>query len=205
MAIITTANLKSHLGISDTNDDTTIGWAVDAANSAVVEYCGRDFDKTATVSASARVFDRRAANLVEVDDFWETTVLVVKTDDDNDGTYETTWTINTDYILEPLNGRRYGQTWPYETIRAVGSRTFPSLARPAIQVTAAWGWTAVPASVFEAALIKAARVWKRRKSPEGVLSGFAEFGPVRISRSEDPDVVDLLDPYRRRSVKFGIA
>lgn len=205
MAIITTANLKAHLGISDSTDDGTLGWAVDATNSAIVEYCGRTFDKTATGSASARVFDRLDACTVEVDDFWETSVLVVETDDDDDGTFETTWTINTDFVLEPLNGRRYGQTWPYETLRAVGSRRFPLLARPAIQVTAAWGWTAMPAPVFEAALIKAARVWKRRKSPEGVLSGFAEFGPVRVSRSEDPDVVDLLDRYEHRSVKFGMA
>ena len=205
MAIITTENLKSHLGIPDTTDDTTLGWAVDATNSAIVDYCGRTFDKTVTGSASARVFDRLDACEIEVDDFWETSVLVVKSDDDDDGTFETTWTINTDFILEPLNGLRYGQAWPYTTIRAVGSRRFPRTLRPGVQVTAAWGWASVPAPVFEAALIKAARVWKRRKSPEGVLGGFAEFGPVRVSRSEDPDVAGLLDRYQRRSVTFGMA
>lgn len=198
MAIITAANLKSHLGISDTTDDTTIGYAVNAANSAVVEWCGRSFDKTATGSASARKFYPECSTHIDVDDFWETSVLVVKTDQGDDGTYETTWTVDTDFILEPTNGIVNGIAWPYTRIVAVGARLFPlSNRRPSVQVTAAWGWTAVPDAVFEATLIKAARIWKRKNSPEGVLGGFADFGAVRITNREDPDVQMLLAPYRK--------
>jgi hypothetical protein len=48
-----------------------------------------------------------------------------------------------------------------------------------------------------AALILGARIWKRKNSPEGVLGGFQDFGAVRISSRQDPDVVNLLVDYRR--------
>ena len=196
MPVITTANLKTHLGISDSVDDTTLGYAVNSTNKAIVNYCGRNFDKVAEASETARSFPADNSGLCRVDDFWSTLNLVVKTDDNGDGTFETTWTIGTDLILEPLNGLVNGQAWPYCRIVGTGTRSFPCLvSRPGVQVTAAWGWTATPDDVFEAALIKAARTFKRKSSPEGVLGGLAGSESVRISRFEDPDVVDLLAPY----------
>lgn len=50
-----------------------------------------------------------------------------------------------------------------------------------------------------ACLMHAARLYKRKNSPEGV-AGFGEFGTVRVSRF-DPDVEDLLSPFFR----FGFA
>jgi hypothetical protein len=64
-----------------------------------------------------------------------------------------------------------------------------------LQVTARWGWSSVPIEVYEACLLKAAALYKRRDSVQGV-AGFGDFGVVRIGRS-DPDVIDLLGPYRR--------
>lgn len=205
MAIITTTNLKAWMGIEDQIDDPVLSSAVDAANAAVVEHCGRSFDMTATGSASARVFHARDPYQIVVDDFHETTALVVKTDEGDDGTYETTWTLNTDYIVEPTNGRENGLTVPYHRIVAVGSYAFPvGSRRPGVQVTAAWGWASVPAAVTQATLIKATRLFKRKDSPEGVLGGWSEYGAVRISNRDDPDVMALLAPFRR-GVPIGIA
>lgn len=47
--------------------------------------------------------------------------------------------------------------------------------------------------VHTAALMQAARFYKRRGSPEGV-AGFAELGAVRVS-SFDGDIEGLLSPY----------
>lgn len=196
MAILTDANLKTHLSIAGTQHDAVVSAAVNAANQAVVQWCGRDFDKVADGAETARVFRPNTGCYAAVDDFWSTTNLVVKTDDGDDGTYETTWA-STDYQLEPLNQRENGITVPYDTIVAVAGRSFPTCnRRPSLQVTAAWGWTAVPGAVFEAALIKAARLFHRKDSPQGV-AGMDQFGAVRISKSEDPDVVSLLAPFRR--------
>lgn len=205
MAVITSDDLKAHLGIEDSRDDTTIDVAARSASAYVHEFCGngREFDKTPLASPTVRVFRPKSTSLCLVDDFWETTALVVKTDDNLDGTYETTWVLDTDFIVEPLNGKLYGQTWAYYKLVALGTRAFPypcgpySTNRPTVQVTAAWGWAAVPDPVKQTALIQGARLFKRKTSPEGVLNGFQDFGPVRVSSRIDPDLEDNLTPYRR--------
>ena len=53
-------------------------------------------------------------------------------------------------------------------------------------------------------VMKAARLYSRCKSVTGV-EGFADFGVVRVSRSEDPDIAALLDPRRRADHAIGIA
>ena len=209
MPIITDTNLKAFLkpgGLTGAQNDTVVTWAVNAANQAVVQYCARNFDKVAEGAETARVYYPDDACRVVVDDLWSTLNLVVKTDEGDDGTYETTWTVVTDYQLEPLNGREDDIAVPYYQIDAVGfSRRFPTRnRRPSVQVTAAWGWTAVPAAVTQAALIKAARLFHRKDSPQGV-AGFDNFGAVRLSKSEDGDVMSLLEPFRRVDRVVGIA
>ncbi len=202
MAIITTDNLKDWLRIESTDelDDTNLSVAVAAAQDAVVEYCGRSFDKVAEGAEVARSFSPRSRWAVDLDDVWSTTTFTVTSDDAGDGTFERTWAA-TDYVLTPLNGLRYGQAWPYTGLRAVdGVREFPyGYARPTVQVTAAWGWSSVPDPVFQATLLKAARLWRRKDSPDGLLGGYSDLGPLRVSSRDDPDVVLLLKPYVRAS------
>lgn len=202
MAIITVANLKAHLGLTDAVDDTPLTTAVNAANAMVVQRCRRSFDTDAT--ATARIFRPVHNRYVVVNDIHTATDLVVKTDDDDDGTFETTIAA-ADYQLEPLNGVVDGESgWPYTAIRAVESDTFLMATRRAsVQVTAKWGWAAVPGPVTQATLLVAARLFKRKDSPHGSV-GFDEFA-LRVSR-EDPDVAAALEGmghYRRDSVLFG--
>lgn len=197
MGIISVGDLATHLGIGDTIDNTTLTAAVNAANDAVAHWCGREFDKTAKNSETTRVFRAASPWHAVVDDFWDTTNLTVKTDDTDSGNYSTTWTLTTDYVLQPLNGLTNGRTVPWYQLIAVGTRTFPVGVRAGVQVKAAWGWAATPGPVFQATLVKAARLFKRKDSPEGVLGGFADFTAIRISSREDPDVAALLAPYRR--------
>lgn len=197
MPIITSSDLKTHLGIADSTDDTTIAVAVSAANQAVTNWCGRSFDTTTSASASERVYRPKSYTLVVTDDFHTTDGLVVKIDAGDDGVYESTLTLDTDYFVEPLNGREDGRSVPYRKIQAVEWLFSPENQFPNVQVKAAWGWAAVPDDVKLAALIKGARLFKRKNSPEGILGGFADFGALRITNREDPDVMMLLAPYRR--------
>lgn len=66
---------------------------------------------------------------------------------------------------------------------------------PTVQVTARFGWSAVPYQVNEATILKAASLFKRKDAPFGV-AGFNEFGAVRITR-KDPDVLELLSDFAR--------
>ncbi len=189
MAIINGDQLLEYMGV-DSGPSDIANYAAAAAHQSIVDYCDRTFEPAAT--PTTRIYRATSYGSLTVNDFSTTLGLVVKTDDSDSGTYDTTWVIDTDFIVEPVNA--LGEGRPYNKLIAIG-RGFPLWnRRPSVQITAAWGWSAVPAPVFQAALILGARLFKRRNSPEGVIGGFQEFG-LRISRHEDPDVVRLLGPY----------
>lgn len=194
----TTAELKSEFRITDADDDFELAAALSAASTWVTTYCDRDFNQAA--AASARIFYPANCQVVNLDDVATTTSLVVKTDEGDDGTYETTWTAS-DYQLEPLNQMANGLTgWPYTRLRAVGSYRFPTAKVAPVQVTAIWGWPSVPAPVRKATLLYAAALYKSRDSAEGVLSGFGDFGPIRVGTLLDNRVATLLAPFRKHPV-----
>jgi len=185
MAYTTTALVKASLGIplAATAEDTAIQAAIDAAAALIDNYTGRTFE---TVT-EARTFLPRTASIVDVDDIATVSGLVIKTDEDQDGTFETTLTVTTDYVIVK-------NAAPFRQITNV-NRGWPlSLyGRPTIEVTATWGYgTSVPDNIKQAALLMATRLFQRKASPLGFQAGaISEFGPVRISRT-DPDVAALL-------------
>ena len=190
------SELKSALGITVSTDDAFLNLAIDSAEQSINDLCGRKF--TADGSASARTY-RAQPYLAVTDDISTLTGLVVKTDTSGDGTFDTTWA-STDYQVEPLNNLLKTTPRSVNNLRAVGSYTFPVYGDglAAVEVTAKWGWPAVPDSVKQATLMLASRLYGRKASPMGVI-GVGDFGPVRISRS-DPDIAHLLMDYRRAGV-----
>jgi len=123
------------------------------------------------------------------------TALVVKTDNGDDGTYETTWTITPTSSSSRPTGcatGRPGRTTGSSPWVASGSRP-ETVARRAGHRR--WGWTAVPAAVTEATLILAAKIWKRKNSPEGVLGGWSEYGAVRCSATRTPKLCPSAAPF----------
>jgi hypothetical protein len=195
MPYTTLAIVKDYLGIPSgtTSEDTPLTAAINAAQELVDGYTNETFE---TVS-EARVFLAGDPELLLVDRFNTTTGLVVKTDTSNDGTYDTTLTVTTDFLVQPFNAA------PYNALLNVSGQ-WPRYAsqRPAVQVTAAWGdqiSTGVPYGVQQAALILAARLYQRKASPLGIMTGFADYGIARISRT-DPDVAALLQPHKRIGV-----
>jgi hypothetical protein len=189
----TADQLREWMGIQDSADEPLLEAAIESASRAIDVYCDRRFytDDTAT----ARVYHPRDSYLVDTDDFYTTTGLVVASG--TTGSYGTTWS-STYYQLEPLNGLGAGGlSVPYFRIRAVGG-WFPSShdGRPTLQITAKWGWAAVPDAVYNACLLMAARLFRRRNTPEGFAAG-ESFGAIRVSSKVDPDAAMLLNPYRK--------
>jgi hypothetical protein len=100
-----------------------------------------------------------------------------------------------------LNGILDGLTWSYDKIRAVGDYLFPTVnanygEQALVQVTARWGWATIPEPITQACIIQASRIFKRYDSPLGV-AGFGDLGAIRVSRFLDPDMAQLVEPYRR--------
>lgn len=167
-----------------------------ASNEIETEWCGRQFNKTDT--ATARLYTPISGEMCLVDDFHTTTDLVVKIDQDDDGVYETTLSTS-DYTLQPSNGVVDGQPgWPYcrIKIRERASYWFPC-AEESVEVTAKWGWAAVPENVKAACRMLAHDNYKSKDNPFGV-AGFSEFGVVRMRNNHQ--VEKKLKKYQRRKL-----
>lgn len=195
----TLAELKAVLDIpvDYTDKDTLLERAIEGASRRIDGWCHRSFVAagTASGSATARVFPAYSSTVIYCDDIANTAGLVVKTDDNADGVYESTWA-SSDYQLEPVNSIAKGE--PAYRIVAIDT-LFPTWAAPApVQITANWGWPSVPHAVREACLLLAGRQFKRGDSLLGV-AGFGDLGAITV-RSVDPDVEGLLNPFRRRAI-----
>lgn len=194
MAYVTAAEMRAWVGVSDADSQALLDAAVTAAGQLIDDWCGQQFDQT---SATARTFVPVSCHVLHLPPpsrISTTTSLVVATGTGN-GTFGTTWAA-TDYLLEPTAEYVSGTQRPWRTIRAVGNYTFNVLPRSlaTVQVTAKWGWAAVPAAVKQATLIVAADLFKAKDSAFGV-AGFGEFGAVRVGSRINPQAQALLAPF----------
>jgi len=192
----TLAQVKAALRITDSTDDTLVEIATEAASRMIDGYTSRNFYQSGTVT---RVFTAIDGLYLNVDDL-AGTAITLKSSSTSDNTFDITWTTS-DYQLEPLNGSLDGIAWAYDKIRAVGDYFFPTLnstfgEEAMVQVTAVYGWPAIPKAVETATILQAARGFKRFDSPLGV-AGFGDFGAIRVSRFLDPDVEQLISPYKK--------
>lgn len=183
---------KSALRITDSVDDSLLEMAIESASRLIDGYAGRQFFSSGTAT---RYYTADDDFVCEIDDISSSNITLV-TAMDADAVFDTTWA-TTDYQLEPLNAVLDGQAWPYTRIRAVGDYLWPiSGGEALVKLTAVFGWPAVPIAIKQATIIQASRIFKRLDSPLGV-AGFGDLGVMRVSSSLDPDVAQLVAPYRR--------
>jgi hypothetical protein len=188
----TLAEVKAALRITDAVDDTLLEMAVESASRLIDGYASRIFYSSGTAT---RYYVGQDDFNVEVDDLANGTVTIT-TATDADGVFDTVWK-TTDYQLEPLNGVLDGIAWPYTNIRAVGDYLWPITGGEAlIKVQGTFGWPYTPIAIKQACIIQSSRIYKRLDSPLGV-AGFGDLGAIRVSRDLDPDVAQLVSPYKR--------
>jgi hypothetical protein len=192
----TMQQLRAAAGITDANNtdhDSALEIAGNAAARMIDDHCGRRFWQDGTVQV--RTYCPDEACEVDVDDISTTTGLIVKVDDDDDGTFETTWTINTAFIVAPVNAAADTPVKPYEQLRAVGGYYFPRSAygRPTVQVTAKFGWPAVPPQVLDAWLLQSVQLYKSDAAPFGGVSVGLDGGVLRLGARLHPIAEGLLE------------
>lgn len=198
MAYASLDELRDWVGIpeDDDLDDTKLTLALAAAEGLIDAYTGQYF--TADGDEVESYWSSTDGRIIDVAPISSVTGLVVATDNDDDGTYETTWD-TADYRLAPENAAPAGRPWT--RIIAVGQKRFPvvraSRLYPGVRVTARGGWPAVPAEVKQATLIQAAFLWGRKDSKFGV-AGSPEFGnELRVETDLDRTARALLRHVRR--------
>lgn len=185
------------IGTADTLDDELIDNCAGAASRLIDGYCNRQFWSVG--SATTRVYVADDDFYVNIDDI-AGSAITLRTSGATNGTFDVTFDPK-DYQLEPLNQRLDGLEWAYDKIRAVGEYLFPTVnanygSQALVELTAVFGWPSVPEPVTQATIIQASRIFKRYDSPLGV-AGFGDLGAIRVSRFLDPDMAQLVEPYRR--------
>lgn len=204
------AQLRQEIGTyttSDVADDGKMELSIEAASRQIDDHLGfRIWQDTTVVT---REFFAESPTLVDLYEqpargvkagISTVTGLVVKIDDDGDGTFETTLTISTDFVLLPTNALDDGE--PYTEIRLVENYQFPRLSngRPGVQVTAKFGWPAVPDWAEKACLIQAAQLFKAKDAAFGVATFGEMGGGLRVQAGLNPLAKALVDPHARASV-----
>jgi hypothetical protein len=186
------SEVKAALRITDAVDDSLLEMAIESASRLIDGHASRRFFNAGTATKFYVALDDY---VVEIDDLVNDTVTI-QTSAGADGVFDTTWDLD-DYQLEPLNQELDGIEWAYNSIRAIGDYLWPIAGGEAlVKVTGVYGWPSVPIAIKQACVIQASRIFKRLDSPLGV-AGFGDMGVMRVSHSLDPDVAQLVMPYRR--------
>lgn len=199
---LTLAEALSELQISDANDDAQVERAVEAASRLVDEFCGQRFWQDG--SPSTRYFTPSDPHVLWLrrDSGWDvqaaslTSVTSVSVDEGDDGTYELSWTEDTEYYLAPRGAGASGEPYTKLRIPSTVAERWPVGYPDSVKVVGTFGWPAVPQPVKEACAIQTQVIFKRiteGAAPIVTMDGTTLSG----SRYMDMTAQLLLRPYRR--------
>lgn len=182
----TLEDVKTAMGISvaDDRDDAELDAVIDSASRDVDAHCNRRFFQDTNVVT--RSYFPEHPYVLFVDDISTTTGLIVKCDEDGDGTFETTLTIDVDFFVAPVNASAQTPARPWTRIGLITDGTYgswPTLSsqRPPVQVTAKFGWADVPDVVARATVLQASTLFKGPDTIDNSYQLNDEGAPIRKS------------------------
>lgn len=188
--------LKAFMRVPDAADDVLIAAAITAASRAIDDATHRQFGATASVQAryyTARWDRARCRWVVPIDDLMTVSGLLVAVDTDDSGSYGD---LVDEYAAQPVNAAAKGRPWTRFVVHP-DSAVQPVARENAVEVTATWGWTAVPGPIATACQMQASRLVSRRDSPYGIAGSPETGSELRLLAKLDPDVAVLVRPYVR--------
>jgi hypothetical protein len=194
---VTPDALKLRQGTTDRLDDSELTGICRSVSRWIDEWCDRVFARRSITME----LDTCGYYNLPVPDLVSVTTL--KTDDDGDGVYETTWSAS-DYELQPVNAAVQVQPMPYTSIAAYGSRLFPvttsSTSRPArAEIVGVFGWPSLPSAVAEAAALIAADYL----ASTGMRFGVLNFDGFAMRARMNGAALEMLRPYRLYPILVG--
>lgn len=174
---LTAAEAAAFVRTTEPSELAQIGTWVTAASRAIDARCNRQFgrlDEPAVFTYDGQPVYSPAARLwfLEIDDVQDTTDLTVGGE----------VLADSGAALWPRNAVLKGGAYTALAWASVATWTGP------LDVSARWGWTAVPAQVTAAVGLQVSRFVARRDSPFGVAGSSADGAQLRLLARLDPDV-----------------
>jgi hypothetical protein len=199
---VTVEELRDRIGSDTTTFQAHAQRVCTVASRLIERLCDRTFVTESSTSTLYLLPDSSAYVSFDAD-VHTTTSLVLTTDDNADNTYSTTWTINTDFVLEPRSQRQgHRSGWPYQAARAIGTKTFPMRTSPfqvePVKLVAKLGWASVPDEVVEGTLVAAAKLFKMKDAADGFV-GVDGWGLARL-RVEFKEAYAVVCEYARAPI-----
>ena len=134
---------SGHVAEFAASDLDNLETAIEAASRWIDEITGARF----YASSETRYYTPQWSDLLYVDDLLSVTTL--KTDDDWDGVYETTWTAS-DYILEPRNNALRGRPYRQIRVNVNGDTAFPRNVVDGVEIAGSFGYSSGASSAAPA-------------------------------------------------------
>ena len=133
---------SSVLNITGTGDDTRLLALLESASRVVDRFCNRHF----YVLSATRRFDGDGGPTMLLPDLISVDTNGLKTDDNKDRAFETTWA-STDYLLRPPNAdptsAGNAQSRPFTSVEVdidAGTKAAWPVGRETVQIAGQWGW-----------------------------------------------------------------
>jgi len=190
-AYTTVANIKTYMGVSDTNDDAAFTAVATAVNAMIEDTIGF---AAASGGSAARSYDGTGGMHLFVRG-GVTGIETLEVADQTGGTY----TATTDYVLKPYSHER-PSGWPawYVQLTDVADTTFTA-GYQTVRITpgtaGAWGFTAIPEELQRIADIMGVRMFRARQSGETLVVGTTDYGEAIVRFLPEPEYRDILDHY----------
>ena len=191
VAYTSVANLKTYMGITDTNSDAAFTAIATAVNAVVEDYIGYGAGDGGT---AVRLYDGNGTGDLYVRGEL-TGVETLEIADQTGGTFGT----YTDYVLKPYSHER-PTGWPAWHIRLTDlAATYFSEGYQTVRVTpgtaGVWGFAATPPELARIADILGARMFQARQGGEMLVVGSTDFGQAIVRFLPEPEYRDILDHY----------
>lgn len=174
---ITAAAAADFVRTTEPSELATIGTWVTAASRAIDKRCNRQFGQLAVAASFtydlSPVYEPSTGLwFLEIDDVQDTTGMLVGG----------VALASSGAALWPRNAVAKGKAYTHLTWETLPSWTGP------LDVTARFGWTAVPAQVVAGVGLQVSRFVARRDSPYGIAGSSSEGAQLRLLARLDPDV-----------------
>lgn len=205
-AYATVAQYKSAKEKTTADDDTDLTRQLLAVSRFMERRLGQFFNIDAAVIS--RLYTPRytpagySPTILDVDPIGSTTGVVVKIDTDGDGDFDEGAIDATDYQLLPLNAAYGPEPSPYTQIEVTpwgDQGAWP--VNTLVQVTAKYGWPAVPSAIIDACIELTALL--RLETPRATNAMNELNQLVNTSRQAQGILQELMSVYSRYPVTIG--